>query len=74
MTIEVTMTIKTDKGTKTFALDQTAEPVKNKKTGKLSLAHFQSKDTNKIAMSYGKVYIDTAELDKELSARPAKKS
>uniref|UniRef100_A0A6M3XUS1 Uncharacterized protein n=1 Tax=viral metagenome TaxID=1070528 RepID=A0A6M3XUS1_9ZZZZ len=64
----VTITVETDKGSKKYQLNQTAEASKNEK-GKMSKAHFQPSDTNKVIMQYGKVYIDTVELDKQLTVK-----
>lgn len=63
MKLEVTVTIKNGKGVaQTFQLTETAEAVKNAKTGKTTLAHFQPAAENKAIKPFSKLYIDIAEL------------
>lgn len=71
MITEVTLAIKTDKGTKSFILDKTAEATPNKKTGKMSLAHYQPKEGNEIMPRYSPsmntTYVDTVKLEAEFT-------
>ena len=63
--MEITITIKDGAVTKTFKLNQTAEAVKNDKTGKTSLAHFQPAENNKVVKPFSKLYVDTLEYGKK---------
>lgn len=65
---KVTVKVELDNGShKTYQLNQTGQAVKNEKTGKTSLAHFQPAQGNKVLRDFGKLYIDTQELGKEKS-------
>lgn len=62
---KVTVKVETDKGVaRIFTLGETAQAVKNDKTGKTSLAHYQPANDSKVVKGFSKLYIDTQELSK----------
>jgi len=62
--LNVTVTVKQgDKAIASYQLTQTAAATKNAK-GKISLAHFQASADNLVIKSFGKLYIDTTEVNK----------
>ena len=67
--IEISLTIKGQGEPKTYILSQTSEAVKNAKTGKTSLAHFQPGADNTVVMPFSKLYINTEELGKTAKAK-----
>ena len=73
MTLEITVIIKNGKGElKNYLLTETQEAVKNDKTGKTTLAHFQPAAENRVIKTFSKLYIDTTELEKEPKAKEPK--
>ena len=63
--IKVTIKDEQDGKAKTYQMHQTAEAVKNDKTGRTSLAHFQPAEGNLVVKGFSKLYIDTIELAKD---------
>ena len=62
---KVVIKIEVDKGTpRTYQLNMTQEPAKGK-NGKITLAHFQPTEANRVIKSFSKIYVDTQELAKE---------
>ena len=62
---KVIVKIELDKGSpRTYQMNLTAEPVE-RKSGGMSLAHFQPTEGNKVIKSFSKLYVDTAELAKD---------
>jgi len=70
--IEISLTIKGQGEPKTYILAQTSEAVKNAKTGKTSLAHFQPASDNIVVMPFSKLYINTEALAETPKAKAKK--
>ena len=66
------ITIEDTKGrVKTYQLNVTQQATKNEK-GSVKLAHVQPTKENKVLPAFGKMYVDTVELEKAFATKEAK--